>query len=147
MKYNEAIKAVSNGAMFEADFKERKLKINGVATETTKGNEEVAFGDLDDWLDKAEELYGLYKYSVPTRTNRREEVSKKFKALSKDELASELGISALSSPETRSVARAKLELFILYSLVDGTFNPDELFRLDWFYQGADKSFIIRSDWF
>ena len=146
--YENVIEKVSNGSRFRVDFKKRSLLINGKAVDL----KETPFGipvntDLDVWLDEVENLYDTYKYSRPTKSSMAKERKAKFKALSVAELIKKCGHDALNNPKSRDVAQAELEVFILLSLLNGSFNPEELFAKDWFYQGTDKSFILRKDWF
>lgn len=145
--YEETIERVSQGAYCSVDFKKRSLRLNGKAVKLEGEFGIQEFSNLDEWLDEAENLYDEYKYSKPSQQSMKRERKSKFRALSVSQLVDELGHEALSNPTPRTVAQAKLEVFILLSLVSGIFNPDELFAKDWFYQGADKSFIIRKDWF
>ncbi len=146
-KYDEIIGRVSRGAHCAVDFKKRTLRVNGKSVETGGNLGIPEFKGLDEWLDRVEELYDDYKYSRPTQQSMKRERKARFKALSVSELVDAFGHDALSAPIPRNVAQARLEVFILFSLVQGVFNPDELFAKDWFYQGADKSLIIRKDWF
>ncbi len=145
--YNEIIKRIEQGARFNVDFKKKELKINGktISTEGSLGIKK--YSNLDEWLDVVEDLYDEYKYSKPTQRSMERERKSKFKALSPDELLSEFGHNALSNPVSRDIAQAKLEIFILFSMINGSFNPDELFARDWYYQGTDKSFIMLKNWF
>lgn len=145
--YNEIIKRIEQGARFNVDFKKKELKINGktISTEGSLGIKK--YSNLDEWLDVVEDLYDEYKYSKPTQRSMKRERKSKFKALSPDELLSEFGHNALSNPVSRDIAQAKLEIFILFSMINGSFNPDELFARDWYYQGTDKSFIMLKNWF
>lgn len=145
--YEETIERVSQGAYCSVDFKKRSLRLNGKAVKLEGEFGIQEFSNLDEWLDEAENLYDEYKYSKPSQQSMKRERKSKFRALSVSQLVDELGHEALSNSTPRTVAQAKLEVFILLSLVSGIFNPDELFAKDWFYQGADKSFIIRKDWF
>lgn len=145
--YEETIERVSQGAYCSVDFKKRSLRLNGKAVKLEGEFGIQDFSNLDEWLDEAENLYDEYKYSKPSQQSMKRERKSKFRALSVSQLVDELGHEALSNPTPRTVAQAKLEVFVLLSLVSGIFNPDELFAKDWFYQGADKSFIIRKDWF
>lgn len=145
--YEETIERVSQGAYCSVDFKKRSLHLNGKAVKLEGEFGIQEFSNLDEWLDEAENLYDEYKYSKPSQQSMKRERKSKFRALSVSQLVDELGHEALSNPTPRTVSQAKLEVFILLSLVSGIFNPDELFAKDWFYQGADKSFIIRKDWF
>lgn len=145
--YNEIIKRIEQGARFNVDFKKKELKVNGktISTEGSLGIKK--YSNLDEWLDVVEDLYDEYKYSKPTQRSMERERKSKFKALSPDELLSEFGHNALSNPVSRDIAQAKLEIFILFSMINGSFNPDELFARDWYYQGTDKSFIMLKNWF
>lgn len=146
--YEKTIEQVRQGAICTVNFKKRTLSVNGKFVKTKEGKSGIKeYADLDEWLDEVENLYDEYKYSKPTQQSMQRERKSKFRALSVRELVSVMGHDALSNPTPRNVAQAKLEVFILLSLVRGIFNPDELFAKDWFYQGADKSFIIRKDWF
>lgn len=145
--YEQIIECVSQGACCHVDFKKRTLRLNNkdIKIDGDLGIENYA--DLDEWLDEAENLYDEYKYSKPTQRSMKRERKAKFRALSAPQLVVQCGHDALSNPVVRDVAQAKLEVFILLSLIQGAFNPNELFAKDWFYQGADKSFIILKDWF
>lgn len=146
--YEDVVEKVYQGARCTVDFKKRTLKLNNKLYPLNA--KELGIGgykNLDDWLDKVEDLYDDYKYSTPTQQSIQKERKSKFKALSVSELIDTCGHDALSNPMQRNVAQAKLEVFILLSLIGGAFDPNELFAKDWFYQGADKSLIIRKDWF
>lgn len=146
--YEKIIEQVKNGASFSVDFKKRTLHINGKNVAIKDKPLHIPhFDTLDLWLDYVEDLYDDYKYSRPTKQTMSRERHSKFKALSVDELVKECGHDALNNPAGREETQAALEVFILFSLVEGAFNPNELFAKDWFYQGADKSFIMRKDWF
>ena len=142
------INSVKDGAHCSVDFKNKSISIDGKAIDLTSFPSGIEhFDDLDDWLDKVEELYDAYKYSTPTKDTINKNRRIRFKALSVKELFAETGRNALHNPTIRNVALAELESFIVLSLVDGSFSPEELFNKDWFYQGQDKSFIMRKDWF
>ena len=143
MKYEEIIEKVESGVRCSVDFKNRVVKLDGKAVELEPESVEI-IENLDDWLTKVEDLYDDYKYSRPTKSSNNKA---RFKALSVSQLIEECGHDALSNPIGRDVALARLEVFIVLSLLNGSFNPDELFTKDWFFQGADKSLIIRKDWF
>lgn len=145
--YNEIIERIKQGARFSVDFKKKELKINGKAVSVEGSLGIKKYDNLDEWLDDVEDLYDEYKYSKPTQRSMEKERKSRFKALSPGELLNEFGHNALSNPLSRDVAQAKLEIFILFSMVNGSFNPDELFAKDWYYQGADKSFIMLKNWF
>lgn len=145
--YEKVIEQVSQGARCVVDFKTKTLKLSGKCVDLTGEFGIKQCKNLDEWLDEVEDLYDDYKYSKPSQQTIKRERKSKFRALTMMELVDELGHDALSIPTPRNVAQAKLEVFILLSLVNGNFKPEELFAKDWFYQGADKSFILRKDWF
>lgn len=146
--YQTAIEKVSEGARFSVDFKKRTLRINRRKQDLDADSADIpVYDNLDDWLDEVENRYDNYKYSRPTKSSMEKHHRSYFKALTVDELLEECGHSALDNPQERDVAQAELELFILFSLLNGSFNPDELFAKDWFYQGADKSFVMCKNWF
>ena len=145
--YDTIIGRVQQGARCDVDFKKRSVHVNGKPVGLDGDFGTPTFGDFDEWLDALEDLYDSYKYSRPSQASSKRERKAKFRALSASQLIGELGHSALDNPMPRSVAQAQLELFVLFSLLNGSLNLDELFAKDWFYQGADKSLIIRKDWF
>lgn len=145
--YEEVIEQVSQGACCHVDFKKRTIRLNNKDINIEGELGVGVFADLDEWLDEAEGLYDEFRYSKPTQRSMKRERKSKFRGLTVDQLVAQCGHDALNNPISRDMAQAKLEVFILLSLIQGTFNPDELFAKDWFYQGADKSFIIRKDWF
>ena len=145
--YEEIIGQVSQGACCHVDFKKRTIRLNNKNVDIEGEFGVGTFADLDEWLDEAENLYDEFKYSKPTQRSMKRERKSKFRGLTVDQLVAQCGHDALNNPTSRDVAQAKLEVFMLLSLIQGTFNPEELFAKDWFYQGADKSFIIRKEWF
>ena len=146
--YQIIIEKVEHGASCKVDFKNRELRIDGKVMGLTSDDLGVpVFDDLDEWLDYVEDLYDAYKYSRPSKTSINNQHKGKFKALTLEELVKECGHDALLNPKQRNVALAELEVFILFSLLNDSFNPDELFAKDWFFQGADKSLVITKNWF
>ena len=147
--YNKIINQVRSGAKFRVDFKKRKLYANGKSIQLNKEDLGIRqYDNLDDWLDRLEELYDDYKYSRPTANSINKQGKSKFKALTVEELVALLGHNALTMIEiSRDEAQAALEIFILFSLINGSFKPSELFSKDWFFQGSDKSLVLVNDWF
>lgn len=144
--YETVIERVRNGAKLMVDFKQRAISLDNKPIDITSAPAGIeTFDNLDEWLDHVEDLYDDYKYSRPDSSS--DTRHSKFKALSVEELVKECGHDALSNPLEREEARAALEVFILLSLVNGSFKPEILFAKDWFYQGGDKSFIMLKDWF
>lgn len=147
--YNKIINQVRGGAKFRVDFKKRKLYVNGKSVQLNEEDLGICkYDNLDDWLDRLEELYDDYKYSRPTAKSIDKQSKSKFKALTAEELVAMFGHNALTMIEiSRDEAQAALEIFILFSLTNGSFKPSELFNKDWFFQGSEKSLVLVNDWF
>lgn len=142
--YDSVIEQAHEGAKIRVNFKKHTLSINGKFIKLKNTDIGIPkYNNLNEWLEVVESLYDNYKYSRPTSRNRKS----KFKALSTTELIDMFGHRGLWNPELRNVAQAKLEVFILLSLINNSFNPNVFFKDKWFYQGKDKSFILKKDYF
>lgn len=146
--YEELIQRVSSGETFRIDFEKQTMKIgkqklvnNGEYDEDRilMTNELLETSDV---LAYIEELYPAYKYSLPSEradSKRR----KYFKALSMNEITDE----QLFVAKNREVAQAKLEGFILCSILEGHFMWDEEEHGKWFYQSKnDPDLVILRKW-
>ena len=141
--YEELIERVFNGESFYVDFEKRCMKL---------GKQKVICnGEYDDKRELIElngdafktiyELYQKYKYSLPSE---RSDSKRKcyFKALSVDELTDE----QMATGERREVARARLEGFILCTILTGQFAWNEALG-SWFWQSAnDPDLVILRSW-
>lgn len=145
--YEKLKELAGNGAKVRADFKNRTLTINGKFQKLEPPFDIPHPDNLEEWLDKVEDLYDDFKYSRPTKSSMNYERRCKFKGLSAAQLVANLGKDALNAPITRDEALVALEAFIVLSLVDGSFKPEELFAKDWYFQGTDKSLILYKNWF
>lgn len=145
--YLELIGRVHDGEPFHIDFEKRNMKagkkylINGGKFDESQ---ELISGTYDTQaiLDTIEELYKVYKYSLPSERsdNKRK---KYFKALPMEEITDE----QLMVAEKREVACATLEGFILCMIVSGQFMWDEEFIGKWFWQcPSDSDLIILKSW-
>ena len=146
--YEELIQRVSNGETFHIDFEKRTMRIgrqklvsNGKYDEdrTLMTN---ALLETSDVLSYIEEFYSIYKYSLPSERsdNKRR---KYFKALSIWEITDE----QLFVAQNREVAQARLEGFILCSILEGHFMWDEEEHGKWFYQSKnDPDLVILRSW-
>lgn len=146
--YEELIKRVAEGESFYINFKNRALKIgkefviaDGVY-DTERELITYPHDDMDIMLKIIELLYRNYKYSLPSErsdSKRRQY----FKALSVDKLTD----AQMATSERREVARAKLEGFILCTIVDGLFVWNEEKMGKWFWESKnDKDLIILREW-
>lgn len=146
--YEELIKRVKEGESFYINFKNKSLKIgkkfivaDGVYddTRTLYTDSEL---EMSDVLAYIEALYENYKHSLPSERsdNRRRQY---FRALPVDKLTDKQMVIG----ESREVARAKLEGFILCMIVDGFFVWDEDELGKWFWQSKnDPDLVILRNW-
>lgn len=144
MKASEIIEKVDAGKHLRVDFKARKAWLGKKEIEVEPNmcyGVPLEYDNLDDWLDMVEDLYDNYKYSRPTERSERLARTSYFGG------ALPMGDETSAAPDKREVAQAKLELYILCSLLSGAFNPDELFAKDVFYQGADPDLVMEKIWF
>lgn len=146
--YNELIRRVEDGESFYVNFKNKSLKIGKKFVIKDGIYDGELFPDISFDLDTSlilsytELLYEQYKYSMPSErsdSKRRQY----FKALSADNLTDE----QMATGEFREVARAKLEGFILCTIVNGTFKWDEETMGKWFWQSKkDSDLVILKSW-
>ena len=143
--FKELVERVSNGETFHINFEKRTMKVgkeflikNGeYDTERSLG---FAWQE-SDILKTLEELYLLYKYSLPSQRsdNKRK---KYFKALPIEEITDKQLMIACR----REGAQARLEGFILCAIVNGTFKWAESMG-KWFWQSKnDPDLVILRSW-
>lgn len=142
--YQEAVRAVGDGAKFMIDFPSRSLKLNGkyiIRNGEYEGKLGVSRCHEDEFLANVEELYSRYKHSVPSE--RSESKSRQyFMALQERSLSDD----DMLFGERRDKAQIQLELYILCQLIHGlTWNPAKMGK--WFWQSkADKDLVILRTW-
>ena len=146
--YEELIQRVSNGETFHIDFEKRIMKIGRqkLVNNGEYDEDRILFTnallETSDVLSYIEELYPIYKYSLPSEradSKRR----KYFKALPINELTDK----QLFVAQSREVAQARLEGFILCSILEGHFMWDEEEHGKWFYQSQnDPDLVILRKW-
>lgn len=146
--YEELVQRVSNGETFHIDFEKQTMKIgkqklvnNGEYDEdrTLMTNELLETSDV---LSYIEEFYSIYKYSLPSERSDSKR-RKYFKALSINELTDKQLLVA----QNREVSQARLEGFILCSILEGHFMWDEEEHGKWFYQSKnDPDLVILRSW-
>lgn len=142
--YQRAIRAAQDGASFRIDFQSRSLKLNGkhvIQDGKYEGELGVPYCGEDEFLANVEELYRIYKHSVPSERSE-SNPRRYFMALPEKSLSDD----AMLFGERRDKAQIELELFILCQILGGfKWNPETMGR--WFWQSsADKDLVILRNW-
>lgn len=116
------------------DFKKRT--INGKPYECLPRSDVT----LDECLERIEELYRDYKFSMPTEKDKRKTY---FYALPVDKMTD----AELVLGKSRERTREALELYVLDSICSGILVWDNK-RMggNWFYKGKDKDLVILREW-
>ena len=142
--YENAVRAVEDGAKFTVNFRSRSLKLNGkylIEDGRYEGELGVLLCSGEEFLANVEELYYRYKHSVPSE--RSEGKSRRyFTALPERELSDE----AMLYGQRRDRAQIELELFILCQILNGfEWMPETMGK--WFWQSkTDKDLVILRQW-
>lgn len=147
--YEELIQRVSDGETFHIDFEKRSMKIgkkkvidHGKYDENRVLFKPLAFTEMYGVLKTIEELYKNYKYSLPSERsdNKRK---KYFKALPVEKIPDAM----LFTAERREVAQAKLEGFILCTILNGDFVWNKATMGKWFWESKnDPDLVILKKW-
>lgn len=142
--YRESVQAVRDGAKFKIDFPSRSLKLNGkyvIQDGKYEGELGVPGCSEDEFIANVEELYRVYKHSVPSERSE-SKARRYFRALPEKDLSDE----AMLYGERRDKAQIELELFILCQLLYGfKWDPEKFGK--WFWQSKkDKDLVILKDW-
>lgn len=130
MKVEEFIEKVEDGEPYRINFEKREVRLNGFLVD-------IDFELSDNVEERLLELFENYKYSVPSRKSD----SKYFFGF--DE--SKLSTKQLAENESRYIARAKLELFVLGLIINQKWNfePNQ-----WYWQcPSDKKLVLFKKWF
>ena len=129
MTVTEFIEKVEDGQPYRINFEKREAKLNGFLVD-------IDFELPDNVEEKLLELFENYKYSVPSaRTD-----SKYFFGF--DE--SKLSTKQLAENESRYIARAKLELFVLGLIINQKWD----FGDKWYWQSQkDSKLVLFKKWF
>jgi hypothetical protein len=142
--YQKAIQAVEGGASFKIDFRSRSLKLNGKPI-IQNGKYEDELGvpccSEGEFLANVEELYCIYKHSVPSERSESKSC-RYFMALPEKSLNDD----AMLFGERRDKAQIELELYILCQIINGIkWNPEKMGK--WFWQSSeDKDLVILRNW-
>ena len=130
MKVSTILKRIENGQPFRVSFEKRTVTLNGVVLSN------VEFELPDNAEEKLLEYFRLYKYSVPSA----KADSKYFFAF--DE--SHLSTKQLAENESRYVARARLEIYVLGLIINNKWD----FGDKWYWQSAkDTKLTLFKKWF
>ncbi len=130
MTVSEFIKKVEDGEPFRINFEKREVRLNGFLMS------DIEFELPDNIEERLLELFRNYKYSVPSA----KADSKYFFAF--DE--SKLSTKQLAENESRYIARAKLELFVLGLIINQKWD----FGDKWYWQSvAEPKLVLFSKWF
>lgn len=142
--YQESIRAVEDGVNFKIDFRNRSLKLNGkyiIQDGKYEGELGVPVSNEDEFFTNVEELYRIYKHSVPSE--RSESKSRQyFMALPEKSLSDD----AMLFGERRDKAQIELELYLLCQILGGLkWDSEKMGK--WFWQSkVDKDLVILRDW-
>lgn len=142
--YQESIRAVEDGVNFKIDFLNRSLKLNGkyiIQDGKYEGELGVPVSNEDEFFTNVEELYRIYKHSVPSE--RSESKSRQyFMALPEKSLSDD----AMLFGERRDKAQIELELYVLCQILGGLkWNSEKMGK--WFWQSkVDRDLVILRDW-
>lgn len=148
--YYELIRRVESGETFHIDFEKRSMKVGKdfliKCGEFDSNRKLMAMNDdlhgLDDVINHIEELYEFYKFSLPSERsdNKRR---KYFKTLPIEKIPDD----RLFAAGRREVEQARLEGFILCSILAEKFEWDEQKLGKWFWQSKnDPDLVILKSW-
>ncbi len=130
MKVSTIIKHIENGEPFRVSFEKRTLTLNGSVIS------DIEFELPDNIEEMLLEYFRLYKTSVPSA----KADSKYFFAF--DE--SNLSTKQLAENESRYVARAKLEIYVLGLIINQKWD----FGDKWYWQSKEEpKLTLFKKWF
>ena len=144
--WKETIEAVGGGSRFVIDLESRSLKVDGKFI-IENGEHEGSLGldrvSAEDMLSEIENLYQRYKYSIPSERSQSKRRNY-FLALPEHELEDD----DMLYGDNREVAQVSLELYVLISVLNGTFDVDKVFGArQWFWQSnVDQDLVILRKW-
>lgn len=140
MTTQEIIGKVRKGSTLTADLRHGRFVLDGKthdASEIVQTREDAA-----NPVTRLEELYAIYKHSVPSeRSDRRR--TKNFKAIPEHRLSQ----NDILFGTPREEALAELELHLLASVASGAITWESLGGGAWFWQsGTDPDLILLRSW-
>ena len=146
--YLELLERVCGGESFHINFEKRNMKVGNDYLikdgEFDESKELIADScDMKTILNKIEELYKEYRYSLPSERsdNKRR---KYFKSLPMEEMTDE----QLMTAERREFSQAVLEGFVLCMIVSGQLVWDEeIMNGKWFWQSdIEPDLVVLRSW-
>lgn len=143
--FEESLRKVSEGAKFNVNLKARSLKVDGkyvIENGAFSGVLGVPeYTDKDEMLLDVYHFYELYKHSRPSERNDARQ-HRYFNALRESALDDE----DMRFGEQREYAQARLEIFVLCLILNGSFTWDDSWG-KWFWQSQDdKDLVILKKW-
>lgn len=143
--FNELVQKVSDGKTFYINFETKTLKVGKtyLVKNSEYDKERLGWVKVDQCtvMETIERLYNEYKFSLPSERSDSKRRTY-FKALPIEEIPD----SKLFNAERREVARARLEGYILCSVLYGNLTWDESWG-SWFYQSSnDPDLVILRSW-
>lgn len=147
--FEETLEKVRNGSRFSINLQAKSLKVDGkfvIKDGSYEGELGVDKTSLKDMIKHIEELFAVYKHSRPSERSERR-AQRYFKAIPEKDMAEEDMLYGIGREESR----CELELYILCSVINGTFNWTEMKltynNVKWFWQSdVDKDLIILKTW-
>lgn len=131
MKVSEIIELIEYGEPFRVSFENKTLTLGGSFVK------DIEFELPDTPEEKLLELFRNYKYSVPSA----KADSKYF--FGEDE--SKLSTKQLAENESRYIARAKLEIFVLGLIVNSKWSFEDK---QWYWQSKEEpKLVLFKKWF
>ena len=129
MTVAEFIEKVEDGQPFRVNFEKREVRLNGFLVD-------IEFELPDNVEERLLELFRNYKYSVPgTKSD-----SKYFFGF--DE--SHLSTKQLAENESRYVARARLEIYVLGLIINNKWDWFD----NWYWQSSvEPKLVLFKKWF
>ena len=136
---------VKAGSRFSVSLEERSLRV-GKSYLIKDGRYEGSLGvepaDLQTALERIEELYRIYRHSIPSERSDGKRRSY-FVALKEHELDNDDMLYGVP----REVAQVSLELYVLCSILNGSLAWDEERLGKWFWQSAKyPDLVIFKKW-
>ena len=143
--YEELLSRVEQGEKFSIDFEKRNMKVgkDWLIKNGECENSRILYDcNPVQILELIESRYEDFKYSCPSERSGSKRKGY-FKALSVDELTDEQMVYGMN----REYAQAKLEGFILCTILMGHFKWDEETMGKWYWQSKkDPSLVILREW-
>ena len=141
--YEELIERVENGECFCVDFEKQTIKIGKKKVNLLDPERKLMnYVDKDEIISDIELLYKNYKYSMPSERSDKKRRTY-FKAFPVDKLTDAQLVCGVS----RELAQARLEGFILCSVLSNNLTWEDFKADGWFWQSQnDNDLVILKSW-